>query len=95
LLRGWADLLIGAPRHDVASVCLVSIRSTPLHPLHREELHFTALVETLRSGVPPFRLATYSTLTGEVAAEPVTDELLKGAVQKTITALSDRRSATK
>ncbi len=95
VLRGWADVMIGAPRHDVASVCLVSIRSTPLHPLQREELHFTALVETLRSGIPPFRLASYSTLTGEIAAEPVTDELLKGAVHKTIAALKHLGSATK
>ena len=95
LLRGWADLLIGAPRQEVASVCLVSIRSTPLHPLHREELHFAALIETLRSGIPPFRVASYSTLTGEIDAEPVTEDLLKGAVHTTIGALRDLRGLNK
>ncbi len=87
ILRGMADLAIGQPNKEVPSICLVSVRSTPLHHAHREELRFLGLIETLRSGVPPFRLATYSTLTGEVLAEAVTEELLKNTVMNTIAAI--------
>lgn len=87
ILRGMADLAIGLPNREVPSICLVSVRSTPLHHAHREELRFLGLIETLRSGVPPFRLATYSTLTGEVVAEAVTEDLLKNTVMNTISAI--------
>jgi len=86
-LRGMADLAIGVSHREVPSICLVSIRSTPLHHAHRDELRFLGLIETLRSGVPPFRLATYSTLTGEVLAEAVTEDLLKNTVSATIAAI--------
>jgi len=87
-LRGMADLAIGLPNRGVPSICLVSIRSTPLRSAHRDEHRFLGLIETLRSGVPPFRLATYSTLTGEVMAEAVTEELLKSSVLDTIATIA-------
>ena len=86
-LRGMADLALGVSHREMPSICLVSIRSTPLHHAHRDELRFLGLIETLRSGVPPFRLATYSTLTGEVLAEAVTEDLLKNTVSATISAI--------
>ncbi len=94
VLRGMADLVIGVPSHHLPSVCLVAVKSTPLHSAHRDELRFLGLVETLRSGTAPFRLATYSTLTGEVIAEAVTEELLKNAVMMTIAAI-EREGASK
>jgi hypothetical protein len=91
-LRGVVDLVIGVPQRDRPSLCFVSIRSTPLHTSHRDELRFLGLIETLRSGVPPFRLATYSTLTGEIQAEYVTEDLLRTAVDATISAIASERT---
>jgi hypothetical protein len=91
-LRGVVDLVIGVPQRDRPSLCFVSLRSTPLHTSHRDELRFLGLIETLRSGVPPFRLATYSTLTGEIQAEYVTEELLRTAVDATISAIASERT---
>ena len=51
---------------------------------HRAELHFYALVETLRSLTPPFVVATYYTRTGELDTDPVTAELLAAAARRTV-----------
>ncbi len=91
VLVGRADLLLGGPATTHASRCLVQVRSSPLHPLHREELHFLALLETLRSGAAPFQIATYSTLSGELEVEPVTDELLGRTVEATIATVAAHR----
>jgi len=93
VLRGRVDLMVGVPNRARPSVGLISVRSTPLHPLHREELHFLALLETLRSGVPPRRVATYSTLTGEVEAESVDAALLIAAVERTLATVEAHRQA--
>jgi len=87
-LRGTCDLMVGIPNRSSASVCMVSIKTAPLSPFHRDEARFLALVETARSGVPPFRVATYSTTTGELHAEYVTEALLKAAMEQTLAAVT-------
>jgi hypothetical protein len=77
------DLAIGRPAVAEASVALVEVRSGDHRPVHRAELHYDALVETLRTGAPPFVVATYATRTGELDAEPVTEQLLEEAVERT------------
>jgi hypothetical protein len=56
-------------------------------PEHRADVHYYALLETLRSGAPPFRVATYYCSTGEIDAEEVTEEVLIASVQRTLDAL--------
>jgi len=78
------DLAIGPPAGDVASVAIVEVKSGSRRPEHRADLHFSALLETLRSPAPPFVVATYYTRTGELDVDPVTEELLMGAARRTL-----------
>jgi hypothetical protein len=78
------DLALGIPEEAVASVALVEVKSGAPRTEHREDLRFTALVETLRHGVPPFAVATYYTTTGELDVDPVTAGTLIEAVDRTI-----------
>lgn len=83
-LAARVDLALGSPPVDEASVALVEIKSGARRVEHRAELHFYALVETLRSLVPPFVVATYYTRTGELDTDPVTAELLTAAARRTL-----------
>jgi hypothetical protein len=83
-LSARVDLAIGRTAEDEASVALVEIKAGARRVEHRADLHFYALVEALRSPAPPFVVATYYTRTGELDVDPVTVELLVGAVRRTI-----------
>jgi hypothetical protein len=83
-LSARVDLAIGRPAGDVASVAIVEVKSGSRRAEHRADLHFSALLETLRSPAPPFVVATYYTRTGELDVDPVTDELLMGAARRTL-----------
>ena len=84
-LAARVDLALGGPPADEASVALVEIKSGTRRVEHRAELHFYALVETLRSLAPPFVVATYYTRTGELDTDPVTPELLTAAARRALT----------
>ena len=73
-----------------------------LHASHREDLRFYALVEALRSGMAPRRLATYSLAAARADVEEVSEGVLQAAVRRvvdgvrTIVALElDRREPTR
>jgi len=93
LLSGVIDLVVGTPSSGRASTGLVEVKSGRRLPEHRADVHYYALLETLRSGAPPFRVATYYTATGEIDAEEVTEELLIASVQRTLDALGRLASA--
>jgi len=84
VMSGVVDLAFGGPAGEQASVCVVEIKSGRRRVDHRADLHFYALLETLRSGAPPFRIATYYTRTGELDVEPVTDDVLVTAVERVL-----------
>jgi hypothetical protein len=84
VMSGVVDLAFGGPAGEKASVCVVEIKSGRRRVEHRGDLHFYALLETLRSGAPPFRIATYYTRTGELDVEAVTDDVLVGALQRVL-----------
>jgi hypothetical protein len=83
-LSARVDLAIGRPDEHHASVALVEIKSGARRLEHRADLHFYALVETLRSPAPPFVVATYYARTGELDVDPVTDDLLMAAARRTL-----------
>jgi hypothetical protein len=83
-LSGRVDLAIGRPELAVASVAIVEVKSGARRLEHRKDLHFYALVETLRNPAPPFAVATYYTRTGELDVDPVSDELLASAARRTL-----------
>jgi len=86
LLAGVIDLALGGPALDQASVCLVEVKSGARRVEHRADLHFYALLETLRTGAPPFRVGTYYTATGELDVEPIGEDVLVGALQRVVAA---------
>jgi hypothetical protein len=90
VLAGVVDLMLGAPPDGRASVCVVDIRSGERRVEHRADLHFLGLLETLRSGAAPFRLATYYSGTGEIDAEDVPDAALLSSVRRTLDSVVHR-----
>ena len=76
VMNGVVDLAFGGPAGERASVCVVELKSGRRRVEHRGDLHFYALLETLRSGAPPFRIATYYTRTGELDVEAVSEDVL-------------------
>jgi hypothetical protein len=86
VLSGVVDLALGGPALDQASVCLVEVKSGARRVEHRADLHFYALLETMRSGAPPFRVATYYSATGELDVESIGEDVLVGALQRVVAA---------
>jgi hypothetical protein len=86
VLAGVIDLALGRPAEERASVCIVEVKSGRRRVEHRGDIHFYALLETLRSGAPPFRVATYYTSTGELDVEPVTEAVLAACVERVLEA---------
>lgn len=86
VLSGVIDLGLGAPSSGRASVCIVEAKSGRRRVEHRGDLHLYALLETLRSGAPPFRIATFYTATGELDVEPVGRDALTSALHRVLAA---------
>jgi hypothetical protein len=87
VLVGVIDLVVGAPSAGRASVGLIEVKSGRARVEDRDDLRFYALLETLRSGAPPFRAATFYTRTGDVDAEEVDDETLISSVRRILAAV--------
>ncbi|MGH9093495.1 MAG: hypothetical protein ACRDZR_19245 [Acidimicrobiales bacterium] len=80
---GTADLVLGAPPARRSSVCVVEVRAGgPGTDVHGRRL--LALLETLRSGAPPCRVATYHASTGELQVEEPSDRQLGETVQDVV-----------
>jgi hypothetical protein len=77
VLTGVADLLVGVPQPGVASLCALGLTTGGPWTRERRSLHFLALLETLRSGTPPFRLALLESATGRYGIEDVREEHLR------------------
>jgi hypothetical protein len=86
VLSGSVDLGLGAPSAGRSSVCLVELKSGARRIEHRADLHFYGLLETMRSGAPPFRVATYYSSTGELDVEQVSEDLLVASLQRLLVA---------
>ena len=84
ILSGVVDLILGGPAEYRASVCLVEVKSGARRVEHRSDLLYYALLETLRSGAPPFRAATYYSATGDVDDEDVSESVLTGVLERVL-----------
>jgi hypothetical protein len=94
LLHAMVNVVLGAPALDLASRCLLDVTTASLDDRVQRRLAALGLIETLRSGAAPFRVASLSTATGEVAILEVSDEVLAGAVRDVAEA-ARRRGATR
>jgi hypothetical protein len=77
VLHGTFDLLIGLPQPRTASLCALGLSTSGPWARERRSLHFLALLETLRSGAPPFRLALLESASGRYGVEDVREEHLR------------------
>lgn len=80
VLSGTFDLLVGAPVPGTSTLCAVGLTTGGRWAQARSTLHFLALLETLRSGTPPFRTALLHTAAGHYGVEDVCEEHLRAMV---------------
>jgi hypothetical protein len=78
--RGVVDLTLGTPGGTRACVCLVDVTTSPLGDHHARICDYLALLETIRTGEQPLRVAVVSTADGASVVRDVTPELLANAV---------------
>jgi hypothetical protein len=83
-LRGRPDLAFGQARGDEAGVLIVDLKTGRSYPNHLDDLRFYALLQTLKVGVPPYRVASYYLDSATFHAEDVTADTLEIALRRTI-----------
>jgi len=94
VVNAVANVALGAPSTDFASVCFLDVTTSSLDDLTGRRLGVLALIETLRNGALPLRVASLSTATGDVFITDVTDEVLATAVADVVNAVHQRGGTT-
>lgn len=84
ILSGRVDLCLGRAVGSEARCLFVDLKTGGHYPAHLDDLRFYALVQTLRIGVPPFRVASYYLDSAGFAAEDVTAATLETALRRTV-----------
>jgi hypothetical protein len=91
VLSGRADLVIGrvvgGPERPESRKVIVDLKTGWVNHQHREDLRFYALIETLRVGVPPRKLASFYLDAGDAVVEDVTEGVMRSALRRTIDAV--------
>ena len=77
VLHGTFDLVVGLPQQHTASLCALGVSIGGTWAAERRSLHYLSLLETLRSGAPPFRLALLESASGRYGVEDVREEHLR------------------
>ena len=77
VLHGTFDLVVGLPQQRTASLCALGVSTGGTWASERRSLHYLSLLETLRSGAPPFRLALLESASGRYGVEDVREEHLR------------------
>jgi hypothetical protein len=88
VLSGKVDLTLGRPAGAESRKVIIDLKTGWVSPKHREDLRFYALVETLRTQVPPRKLASFYLDAGEPVVEDVTERLLLTAARRTLDAVN-------
>jgi hypothetical protein len=77
VLGGVFDLLVGAGHRNEPSLCALGLTVDGPADRDRWALHYLALLELLRTGAPPFRLALLHSATRSYDVEDVREEHLR------------------
>ena len=84
-LNGKYDLTLGTPDGQRAGKVIVDLKTGRRHThMHREDLRFYALLETLKLGTPPRTVATYYLESAHIDVEHVDENLLEVALRRTV-----------
>jgi len=92
VLGATVSLVMGPAATDRSSTCLLEVTTSPLDGTAARRLGVLALLETLRSGAAPLRVASLSTSTGESLVIDATDDALTAAVGDVVGAVAVRVS---
>ena len=84
VLAGKIDLALGRAVGPEARCLFVDLKTGSRYPSHLDDLRFYALVQALRIGVPPFRVASYYLDSATFHAEDVTADTLEIALRRTV-----------
>jgi hypothetical protein len=88
VLSGKVDLTIGRPSGDESRKVIIDLKTGWAAHKHREDLRFYALVETLRTQVPPRKLASFYLDAGQPVVEDVTEAMLLTASRRMLDAVN-------
>lgn len=87
VLRGKPDLAFGQARGNEAGVLIVDLKTGGSYPHHFDDLRFYALLQTLKVGVPPYRVASYYLDSATFHHEDVTPSTLEIAAGRAVDGL--------
>jgi hypothetical protein len=87
VLSGKYDLVLGRPNGRESTKVIIDLKTGWSNTKHREDLRFYALVETLRSEVPPRKLASFYLDSGDPVVEDVAEATLRTATRRTLDAI--------
>lgn len=88
VLFGLVDLSLGTPGGATSCVCLVDVTTSHLEERHALGLTYLALLETLRSGEAPLRVAALSTADGASLVRDVDAALLADGVEVVLSSIA-------
>ncbi|HEX6656665.1 MAG TPA: PD-(D/E)XK nuclease family protein [Ilumatobacter sp.] len=88
VLSGKVDLTIGRTAGDESRKVIIDLKTGWAAPKHREDLRFYALVEMLRTHVPPRKLASFYLDAGQPVVEDVTEATLLTASRRMLDAVN-------
>ena len=74
VLGGSIDLLVRAGGHRESSLCAIGLTTEGPWEAARRSLHYLALLQMLRSGVPPSHVALLESATGRYGVEEIREE---------------------
>jgi hypothetical protein len=83
-LKGKVDLALGQAQGTEARVMIVDFKTGQPSPSHVDDLRYYAVLETLRVGVPPFRVASWYLDAGHWHQEDVDEDVLFAAVRRIV-----------
>lgn len=83
-LRSKVDLKLGQANGHEARVLLLDVKTGRPAASHADDLRFYALLETMKIGVPPFRVASLYLETGDWHCEDITEDILDVAVRRVV-----------
>jgi hypothetical protein len=82
VLSGKVDLTLGRPAGAESRKVIIDLKTGWVTAKHREDLRFYALVETLRTQIPPRKLASFYLDAGEPVVEDVAERTLLTASRR-------------
>src|SRR3954447_23455657 len=86
-LQGKVDLTLGVAEGSRAGKVLIDLKTGGFSPVHLDDLRFYALVEAMKVGVPPRRVASHYLESGNLVPEDITEPLLSSAAARVIDAV--------